>query len=566
MLRGSFAVYLFLAALTCAHALRLPVRAPRSGVSRQCDVVVIGAGLGGLSCASVLSSRYGQHVQVFEAHYHAGGCAHSFPWRSKKSGLIYNFDSGPTITLGCSAPPFNPLAQVLKAVGGGEMIDWISYDRWGMVTESGNWPFILGEGKFDHVLRQFAGPSAVEEFQSLRQACAPLCAGAAAIPTMALRSDKWKLLPLLPHLDALKKVIPYADVLNGSFEPFLAKHVHDPWLKSWLDALAFSLSGLPAGKTGAATMAYTLFDLHRDGATLDYPRGGFGEIAAAFQRVVTESGSDVHLSTPVSSMTVEGGRAVGVVLSDGTTIRAKRGVVCNANIWALPKLLQNAADTGKLDTRQHLELIDAPKGVTKTKSFSHLHLGIDATGLDRSQLLAHYTVMDQGLHCADPCADRNMVAVSNPSLLDPTLVHGAEGASDRLLIHAYTAGNEPWDPWELKTDDDYDTAKKASCEVLFRSVSRALGISRDELARRTDVQLLGSPHTHKRFLLREEGTYGAEFGSMLAGPTTTLPGLYLTGDSTFPGIGVPAVAVSGAQAANSMVSVARHLVFGRPNH
>ena len=564
MLVQSGALLLLIA--SCMHALSM--RAPRSGISRECDVVVIGAGLGGLSCASVLSSLYGQHVQIFEAHYHSGGCAHSFPWKSKKSGFTYNFDSGPTITLGCSAPPFNPLAQVLKAVGGGDMISWISYDRWGMVTESGNWPFILGEEKFEKVLRQFAGPSAVEEFRSLRQACAPLCAGAAAIPTMALRSDKWKLLPLLPHLDALKKVIPYADVLNGNFEPFL-EDVRDPWFRSWLDALAFSLSGLPAGKTGAATMAYTLFDLHRDGATLDYPRGGFGAIAAAFQRVVTESGSDVHLSTPVSSIAVEGGRAVGVILSDGTMVKAKRGVVCNANIWALPKLLQNAAVTGKLNTRQHVELIDAPKGVTKTKSFSHLHLGIDATGLDRSQLLPHYTVMDQGLHCADPCADRNMVAVSNPSLLDPSLVLGAEGASDRLMIHAYTAGNEPWEPWGRNENGDknvYDAAKKASCEVLYRSVSRALGISRDELARRTDVQLLGSPHTHKRFLLRDEGTYGAEFGSMLAGPTTTLPGLFLTGDSTFPGIGVPAVAVSGTQAANTMVSVARHLLFGRPNH
>jgi hypothetical protein len=42
---------------------------------------------------------------------------------------------------------------------------------------------------------------------------------------------------------------------------------------SWLNALAFSLSGLPAELTGAAAMAYTLYDLHRDGASLDYPQG-----------------------------------------------------------------------------------------------------------------------------------------------------------------------------------------------------------------------------------------------------------------------------------------------------
>jgi len=75
---------------------------------------------------------------------------------------------------------------------------------------------------------------------------------------------RWKILPLLKHLDALKKVIPYSDVLDGSFEPLLREHIRDPWLRAWLDALAFSLSGLGAAQTGAAALAYTLFDLHRE--------------------------------------------------------------------------------------------------------------------------------------------------------------------------------------------------------------------------------------------------------------------------------------------------------------
>lgn len=91
---------------------------------------------------------------------------------------------------------------------------------------------------------------------------------------MNLRGDSSKLIPLLPHINALKKVIPYSTVLNGSFKPFLDAHVTDPWLLSWLNALAFSLSGLPADQTGAAAMAYTLYDLHRSDGCLDYPRGG----------------------------------------------------------------------------------------------------------------------------------------------------------------------------------------------------------------------------------------------------------------------------------------------------
>src|SRR6056297_2919013 len=71
------------------------------------DVSVIGAGIGGLCAAAVLTQVYGKRVAVCEAHYLAGGCAHAFE-RRDADGTRFIFDSGPTIVLGCSAPPFNP--------------------------------------------------------------------------------------------------------------------------------------------------------------------------------------------------------------------------------------------------------------------------------------------------------------------------------------------------------------------------------------------------------------------------------------------------------------------------
>ena len=72
---------------------------------------------------------------------------------------------------------------------------------------------------------------------------------------------------------------------------------------------------------------------------------------------------------------------------------------------------------------------------------------------------------------------------------------------------------------------------------------------------------VGTPLTHKHFLRRHNGTYGP---GIKAGEgtfpfqKTKIPGLLACGDSTFPGIGLPAVAASGAVAANSLVPIWDH--------
>jgi hypothetical protein len=45
---------------------------------------------------------------------------------------------------------------------------------------------------------------------------------------------------------------------------------------------------------------------------------------------------------------------------------------------------------------------------------------------------------------------------------------------------------------------------------------------------------------------------------LTAGPCTPVAGLYCCGDSRFPGIGLPAVAASGAICANTLVPVWQH--------
>ena len=323
-------------------------------VAEEVDVAIIGAGIGGLCAGAILNTLYNKKVGIYESHYLAGGCAHAFERRAE-NGVTFTFDSGPTIVLGCSKEPFNPLQQVLRAVGVDGDVEWIPYDGWGIIEHPTNqelekrWKLTVGPTYFElGPLRTFtSSPTALKEFNALREVTKPLVVGAATIPAMAMRPGSLSLVPLLRYLPSLLSIISNGvEVSTGPFAPFMNGpifKVTDKWLRDWLDALAFSLSGLPAERTSAASMAYVLFDMHREGATLDYPKGGLGEVVKALVRGVeqksrrnAELGSKVYLRRHVETIefNASGNRAIGLNVRKGgggtVFVKAREGVICNA--------------------------------------------------------------------------------------------------------------------------------------------------------------------------------------------------------------------------------------------
>ena len=66
----------------------------------------------------------------------------------------------------------------------------------------------------------------------------------------------------------------------------------------------------------------------------------------------------------------------------------------------------------------------------------------------------------------------------------------------------------------------------------------------------------GTPLTHRHFLHTHQGSYGPALSAaqgLFPGVTTPVKGLWMCGASTFPGIGIPPVAASGAMAAHGIV-------------
>ena len=244
-----------------------------------------------------------------------------------------------------------------------------------------------------------------------------------ALPSTAVRPDPGVLLTLGARYPlAFARTIAVAGKLTAPFD-LDALGVTDRFLFNYLDLIAFLLQarprvarchsphgtqcaradarralaaqGLPADGTLTAVMAYMVEDFYREGAVMDFPRGGSAGIVDALARGVTKkSGCSVRTSTPVSEVIVEDGRAAGVKLAYGKRIRARRAVVSNADLHGTFGLVPEGAHAGLDEERAAL----LPKGtggggVPLCKSFMHLHLGIRADAMPKD-LPPQWTVVN----------------------------------------------------------------------------------------------------------------------------------------------------------------------------
>ncbi len=116
------------------------------------------------------------------------------------------------------------------------------------------------------------------------------------------------------------------------------------------------------------------------------------------------------------------------------------------------------------------------------------------------------------------------------------------------VIHAYTL--EPYGGWEKNAG--YEQKKQEKAKSLYRALERVIPDIRD----RIELELIGTPLTHAHYLRRYQGTYGPAIPAgkgMFPSTHTPIARLYRVGDTTMPGIGVPALAASGILCANTLV-------------
>jgi hypothetical protein len=215
--------------LACSHS-RVLLKATTTTIGtkeEEVDVIVIGAGLGGLSCAA-LSSKYGLKTLCLEAHDTPGGCAHSFDRYSTASTTIpFQFDSGPSLISGCSSKSKNPLRQVLDAVGTANDIEWKNYDGWVVhdLADGKALKVTTGSGgEFEAAIQAKAGLESRKAFETFKAEILSnggLAEVSAYIPPFALRGGAATLLSLSRYFLKLIQIGPKGLLLTGPFSDIM---------------------------------------------------------------------------------------------------------------------------------------------------------------------------------------------------------------------------------------------------------------------------------------------------------------------------------------------------------
>lgn len=498
------------------------------------DTIVIGSGAGGLTAALALANT-GQKVLVLEQHYLPGGWCHSFALEGYR---------------------FSPGVHYIGELAPGGRMRWV-YEGLGLELSFCE----LNPDGFDHIFvrgERFDIPKGKDVF------CERLVARFPA-EERGIRGYLRTVDKMARELGALFEFKGLLDALTIPFraptvalwglrtaEALIHKHVADPTLRAILAAQAGD-HGLPPSLAPAAVHA-SVAAHYFDGGY--YPRGGAASLPKAYIKALRKAGGEIRVRAAVKEILVENGRAIGVKLEDGETLRA-RHVVSNAD----PHVT-----FGKLMAPAHLPS-GLKKKLDKTRySTSALSLFL-ATDLD-----VRRAGMDSGNYWWYPDGDVEAAyrqglepwGVDAPqlpglfltctTLKDPSKLHRGHHTMEAFtFVH-----HDAYKAWERSVVGDRPDAYARVKEILLeRMIAEAAKIV-PGLADRIVFADLGTPLTNVFYCAATEGNlYGTEKSRWQVGPfaypvRTPIGGLVLCGSSTL-SHGVMGAAFSGLVAARELV-------------
>src|SRR5689334_5043241 len=302
----------------------------------ETDVVIIGAGHNGLTCAAYLAMA-GLRVHVVERRKVVGGAAvteefHPGFRNSVASYTVSLLNPRVIADLGLHEHGLKIVERraqnFLPAPDGHYLLTGEGRTQAAVAKLSSHdaaaWgPFVQRLDAIADVLRDFvlrAPPNLVEGFGT----------GAIREAFNALgTANRLRALSLEQQRDLLDLFTRSAgEMLDEVFENDLVKALFG------FDAIVGNYASPYAAGSAYVMLHHAFGEVNGKKGVWGHAIGGMGAITEAMARAVRDHGAQIDLDAPVREVIIERNRAVGVVLEDGRTIRAN-SVVANVN----PKLL-----------------------------------------------------------------------------------------------------------------------------------------------------------------------------------------------------------------------------------
>ena len=490
-------------------------------------IVVIGAGMGGMTAAARLS-RSGHSVTLYEASDTYGGKLRT-EWIGK-----FAFDTGPSLlTLPAVYKDFfirtgKPLGQLCEIEAVDPSFDYRFAD--GTSLRFAN----LSRHHTLNAIRNAYGEEVSRQWeQMIKRATKMWDVSREPFIESELRSP----LSLLKRTTLIRDIFTIAPW--KSLRDFANEYLPDQRLRYILDRYA-TYSGSDPRKAPAvlATIAYV-----EEAFGAWHIKGGLGTLAQLVHQRCIDVGVKFHFNSLVDEIMVEKGVAQGVRLSDGTIVTAD-AVVANADAALIYNQLIKGEKRKLRKVRKNLKRADASiAGFT-------LLLGLRKDG---SAPLKHHTILfPQDYDVEFDSIFAAKLPVANPTIYicapsDEQMVKDASLESWSVLVNAPHHGPDGFD-WS-----DENFARIYANSIINQIEARGISI-RDRLESLT----IRTPADLERTVLAPGGSIygtssnGARAAFMRAKNRSPIKGLYCVGGSAHPGGGLPLVGISGELVANAV--------------